>query len=90
ALPLLWVAPAAAQTAPVAVSYAYTGFPVYIPIQNANTLSFAAITVPDALKMTKVTVKVLVEYPQVGDLNLYLYSPDGTRVKLLERNCSAL
>ncbi|MCX6630183.1 MAG: proprotein convertase P-domain-containing protein [Candidatus Solibacter sp.] len=91
ALPLLlWVTSATAQTTPVTVAYSYTGFPVYIPIQNANVFSFATVTVPDALKVTKVTAKVLVEYPAVGDLNLYLYSPDGTRVKLLERNCSAL
>lgn len=87
---LLWVTPATAQTAPVTVTYSYTGFPVYIPIQNANTLSFATIVVPDALKVTKVTASVVIDYPYVGDLNLFLYSPDGTRTKLLERNCSAL
>jgi uncharacterized protein (TIGR03437 family) len=32
-------------------------------------------------------VSVNVAYSPVGDLNLYLFAPDGTRTKLLERNC---
>jgi uncharacterized protein (TIGR03437 family) len=87
---LTWAAMALAQSAPITVTYSYAGFPVYIARDSANIVSFATLTVPDALKMTKVTVKVQIEYPEVGDLNLFLYSPDGTRVKLLERNCGSL
>jgi len=38
----------------------------------------------------RVTARVAIDYPDVNDLNIYLYSPDGTRTKLLEHNCSNL
>ncbi|HTS30444.1 MAG TPA: proprotein convertase P-domain-containing protein [Bryobacteraceae bacterium] len=87
---LTWVTFAVAQTAPVTVTYSYSGYPIYIPKDSANIAAVATIVVPDALKMTNVTAKVLIQYPGVGDLNVFLYSPDGTRVKLLERNCGSL
>ena len=87
---LLWVASAAAQTAPVTNTYSYDGYPLYIPINSANVIVLAKIVVPDALQILKVTAQVVVQYPYVGDLNLFLYSPDGTRTKLLERNCGEL
>ena len=72
------------------VTASYNGYPVPIMPDYWDTVSIASVTVPKALKMTKVTAKVKIEYPQVGDLNVFLYSPDGTRVKLLERNCGSL
>jgi uncharacterized protein (TIGR03437 family) len=45
---------------------------------------------PRSLTITKVTASVQVQYSGVGDLNVYLYSPFGTRVRLLERNCGSL
>jgi uncharacterized protein (TIGR03437 family) len=69
------------------VTASYNGYPIPIMPDYWDTISVASITVPKALKMTKVTVKVNITYPQIGDLNLFLYSPDGTRTKLLEHNC---
>jgi len=37
-----------------------------------------------------VTASVQVQYSGVGDLNVYMWSPSGTRTKLLERNCGGL
>jgi len=78
------------QAVPVTVTYTYSGYPVWIAPDDYDVISIANIVVPNALKMTKVTATVNVEYSQVGDLNLYLYSPDGTRTKLLERNCGSI
>ena len=78
------------QAVPVTVTYTYSGYPVWIAPDDYDTISIASIVVPNALKMTKVNATVNIEYSQVGDLNLFLYSPDGTRTKLLERNCSSL
>jgi len=76
----------AQQTA--TVTYAYNGLPLLIPVDSADVISIATITVPRALKMTKVTAQLQIQYPNTGDLNVYLYSPQGTRTKLLEHNCS--
>jgi subtilisin-like proprotein convertase family protein len=84
------VTSAVAQTTPTTVTYSYSGYSIYIPKDSANIAAAASIIVPDALKITNVTAKVLVQYPYVGDLNVFLYSPDGTRTKLLERNCGSL
>jgi len=72
------------------VTYSYSGYPIPILTDDADVISVAGIIVPRALKMTKVTAKVNIGYPQVGDLDVFLYSPDGTRVKLLEGNCGSL
>jgi uncharacterized protein (TIGR03437 family) len=88
AICLLLVSIASAQTA--TVSYSYNGYPVFIAVDDADVISYASIVVPDALRPTKVTVKAKVDYSSVGDLNLFLFSPDGTRTKLLERNCGGL
>jgi uncharacterized protein (TIGR03437 family) len=87
---LLCVSLASAQTAPITVTYAFNGYPVLIPVDSADQAAVAEIIVPDALQMSKVVAKVKVQYPVVGDLNVYLFSPDGTRVRLLERNCANL
>jgi uncharacterized protein (TIGR03437 family) len=84
------VAIAFGQSTPTTVTYTYSGYPVYIATDDADLISIASIIVPNALKMTKVTATVAVDYSQVGDLNVFLFSPDGTRVKLLERNCGSL
>jgi len=72
------------------VTYSYNGYALRIYPDDYNIVSIAWILVPRALAMTKVTVRVQISYPEVGDLNLFLYSPDGTRTKLLERNCGDL
>ena len=72
----------------VTVTYTYSGLPLPILIDSADVISIAQITVPRALKMTKVTTQIQIQYPNTNDLNVYLYSPEGTRTKLLERNCN--
>jgi uncharacterized protein (TIGR03437 family) len=81
---------ALAQTAETTVTASYNGYPVTILPDYYDVISVAFISVPRALKITKVTAKVQIAYPEVGDLNVYLYSPDGTRTKLLEHNCGSL
>lgn len=69
-------------------TYSYNGLPLFIPVDSADVISVATIDVPRALSIANVTAKVQIDYPNSGDLNLYLYSPTGIRVKLLERNCN--
>jgi uncharacterized protein (TIGR03437 family) len=69
-------------------TFTYNGLPLYIPSDAANVISIARIAVPVALKMTKVTVQLQIQYPKSGDLKVYLYSPEGTRTILLEHDCS--
>jgi len=70
------------------VTYAYNGLPLAILPDSADVITVATIVVPSALKMTKVTAQVQIQYPNTGDLNVYLFSPQGTRTKLLEHTCS--
>jgi len=71
-------------------SFSYQGLPLKIFNDASDIISVANIFVPVAVKMTNVTVRVQVSYPQVGDLQLYLYSPEGTRTILLENDCGSL
>ncbi len=75
---------------PLTVTYTYSGFPLPLPIDSANVAVLMRVVVPRSLTITKVTASVQVNYPEVGDLNVYMFSPNGTRVKLLERNCGSL
>jgi len=81
-----------AQTGTTTVTYTYTysGFPIPIPVNSADIAVIVGATVSRSITISKVTASVQVNYPYVGDLNVYMYSPNGTRVKLLERNCEAL
>jgi len=82
-----------AQTPPatsLTYTYSYSGYPVSIPTDSANIAVLLKITFPRAMTIQKVTASVQVSYPDVGDLNVYMFSPIGTRVKLLERNCGGL
>ena len=69
------------------VTASYNGYAIPIMPDYWDIISVASVTVNRALKVTKVTARVNISYPQIGDLNVYLYSPDGTRTKLLEHNC---
>lgn len=75
---------------PFTLTYTYSGYAVPIMIDSANSASLLTITVPRALTVQKVTASVQLSYPNVGDLNVYMYSPLRTRAKLLERNCGSL
>ncbi len=86
---LLAFAPLAfAQTQ--AFTYTYSGLPLPIYPNNWNVWSYANILVPKSIAVSSVTASVQVQYNGVGDLNVYLWSPAGTRTKLLERNCGGL
>jgi uncharacterized protein (TIGR03437 family) len=75
---------------PLTVTYTYSGLPVPLPVDSADAAVLLYVSVPRSLTITKVTASVQVNYPAVGDLNVYMFSPIGTRTKLLERNCSSL
>ena len=81
---------AQAPATPLTFTNTYNGVPLPIPIDSADTAVLMTITVNRSITITKVTASVQVSYPAVGDLNVYLFSPTGTRVKLLERNCGTL
>ncbi len=70
------------------VTYGYSGLPIPIFTDNSDVISVANIFVPKALSISKVTVTVQIQYPNSGDLKLYLFSPEGTRTILLQNDCS--
>jgi uncharacterized protein (TIGR03437 family) len=72
------------------VTYTYGGLPVPIYPNDWNVVSVITLLVPRSLMVSKVTATVQAQYSGVGDLNVYLYSANGTRSKLLERNCGSL
>ncbi|HTS66577.1 MAG TPA: proprotein convertase P-domain-containing protein [Candidatus Acidoferrales bacterium] len=72
------------------VSYTYSGLPLPLYPDDWNVVSVVRIFVPRALQITKVTAAATVQFAGTGDLNVFLYSPAGTRTKLLERNCGSL
>ncbi len=71
-------------------SYSYSGLPIRILPSIYNTWSYANVYFPRSMVISNVTVGVQVQYNGVGDLNVYLYSPQGTRTRLLQRNCGSL
>jgi uncharacterized protein (TIGR03437 family) len=81
--PVAWAQP---QT----VTASYNGLALPIATDEADVISIANIVVPYALKVTSLTVRLQLAYPNVADLEVYLFSPFGTRVVLLDNNCSNL
>lgn len=71
-------------------TYTYSGVPLPVYPDDWDTVAVASILVPRSITITKVTVSVQVQFNNVADLNVYLLSAQGTRTRLLERNCSAL
>jgi len=71
-------------------TYSYSGLPLPIYPDDWNVVSIVRLLVPKSLSVTKVTASVQVQYAGVGDLNVFLFSANGTRTKLLERNCGGL
>ncbi len=71
-------------------TYSYSGLPLAIYPDDWDTVSALSILVPRSISITKVTVAVQVQFSGVGDLNVFLFGPGGTRTKLLERNCGSL
>ncbi len=67
-------------------TFTYSGPP--LPINySSSEFTIAEIVVSRALQISKVTVRVQVDYPRQEDLNVFTFSPFGTRTRLLERNC---
>jgi uncharacterized protein (TIGR03437 family) len=85
-LALLSGLPAAAQQ-PVTVTYTFSNLPLRIYPASSNIVTVATIIVPRPLKMTHVAVQVQIQYPNSGDLNVYLYSPQQTQTILLAHDC---
>jgi uncharacterized protein (TIGR03437 family) len=78
-----------AQT-PQTATYSYSGQPVAIPLAGANLGLTAEIYVPATVAVTAVTAQVQIQYPNVGDLKVYLFSANGTRTILLQNECNGL
>ena len=75
---------------PQTFTYTYTGLPLPVYPNNWNTIAVMSMFVGKSIQISKVTASVQVQFSGVGDLNVYMYSPAGTRTKLLERNCGSL
>ena len=71
-------------------TYTYSGLNLPVYPDDWNTVSVARIFVGRSIQISKVTVSVQVQYNGIGDLNVFMWSPAGTRTKLLERNCGNL
>src|SRR3954468_10624447 len=71
-------------------TYTYTGLPLPVYPDDWNTVGVIRIFVGRSIQISKVTASVQVQFSGVGDLNVYMWSPTGTRTKLLERNCGDL
>src|SRR6185503_10705472 len=81
--------PARAQVQTITYTYNYNGPDLQIYRDSANIISVAPIFVPRAIRVTKVTVNIEIDYPRSEDLNVFVFSPNGTRTKLIERNCGS-
>jgi uncharacterized protein (TIGR03437 family) len=68
-------------------TFTWTGFPAPIYGSSSNLITVAQIPVQQALSISKVTAGVQISYPNTADLNIYLYSPQGTRTILLQHDC---
>jgi uncharacterized protein (TIGR03437 family) len=75
---------------PQSFTYTYTGLPLPVYPNDWNTVGVISMFVGRTIQISKVTAAVQVQFSGVGDLNVYMYSPGGTRTKLLERNCGNL
>ena len=71
-------------------TYSYGGSPLPIYPDDWDTAAVISLLVPRSISITSVTASVQVQFSGVGDLNVFLFSAEGTRTKLLERNCGGL
>ena len=78
------------QTGSQTVTFSYDGPPVSIPPDSADTAAVAEIFVPTALRIESVRVQLIVSYPAIGDLEIYLVSPEGDRIDFLDNDCGGL
>lgn len=87
-LALMFGAVAFAQTQ--TATFSYSGSPLGIPTSNLNTPVVAEIYVPTELTISSVTAQVQITYPKVSDLQVFLYSANGTRTILLNNDCGSI
>jgi uncharacterized protein (TIGR03437 family) len=80
----------AAGNAQTTTTYSYSGGAIGIPTANTGVSAVAQIYVPDNTTIQSVTAQVQITYPNVGDLQVYLFSAEGTRTILLQNNCNNL
>jgi uncharacterized protein (TIGR03437 family) len=72
------------------VTFTYNGNPVFIPNEDSGVTAVAEIFVPTPITIRDVTATVVIDYPDVGDLEVDLFSPAGTRTRLLDNDCDGL
>ncbi len=87
---ILSIAVAVGQGAPQTLTYSYKGAALSIPVNSTNVQAVAEIYVPTALTVSSVTAQVQVDYPNISDLTVYLFSANGTRTILLNNDCAGL
>lgn len=79
-----------AQTGPQTVTFSYSGSQLSILRSSAETPTVAEIYVPTAITVNSVTAQLQIDYANVGDLTVYLFSARGTRSILLNNDCGSL
>jgi uncharacterized protein (TIGR03437 family) len=84
---ILFAAGCSLALAQTTATYSYSGASLPIFYDSADTGTVMNINVPQPINIAAVTATISVNYPTVADLNVYLFGPDGTRTKLVERNC---
>jgi uncharacterized protein (TIGR03437 family) len=72
------------------LAFSYNGNPVFIPNEDSGFTAVAEIFVPSPITIRDVTSRVVIDYPDVGDLEVELFSPAGTRTILLDNDCDGL
>jgi uncharacterized protein (TIGR03437 family) len=77
-----------AQTTNANSTFSYSGASLPIYYDSTDAATIMSIKVPLVASINSVTATVSINYPTTGDLNVYMFGPDGTRTKLVERNCS--
>jgi uncharacterized protein (TIGR03437 family) len=83
----LFAAGCSLALAQTSATFSYNGPSLPIYYDSADIGTVMNITVPAAISITSITTTISVNYPYTGDLNVFLYGPDGTRTILVERNC---
>src|SRR4051794_37684437 len=80
----------AAFAQPQTFTYTYSGLSLPVYPDDWNTVTVISLFAGRSMQISRVTASVHVQYSGVGDLNVFMWSPAGTRTKLLERNCGGL
>jgi uncharacterized protein (TIGR03437 family) len=75
-------------TSPNVSTFSYTGAAITIPPANTGISAVAQIYVPSNETIDAVTAQVQITYPNISDLQVYLFSPEGMRTILLQNNCN--